>query len=133
MKKILTLPNITSILLQYITYFWVMLTISLLFVVFILSMFYIFPICDTFILFLKLKRFFEKKCVFYSISYVLFLNFYNFVFLFSILFLKFTIQNQLSLTFTSRSNPLSLRSIKLCRFFLLYTSLIRINFSLNAS
>ena len=110
-----------------------MLTISLLFVVFILSMFYIFPICDTFILFLKLKRFFEKKCVFYSISYVLFLNFYNFVFLFSILFLKFTIQNQLSLTFTSRSNPLSLRSIKLCRFFLLYSSLIRIHFFLNAS
>ena len=56
-------------------------------------------------------------CVFYSIPYVLFLNFYNFVFLFSNLFLKFTFLNQLSLTFTSQPNPLSLRSIKIMPFF----------------
>ena len=55
--------------------------------------------------------------VFYSIFYVLFFNFYNFVFLFSNLFLKFTFLNQLSLTFTSQSNPLSLRSIKIMPFF----------------
>ena len=51
-------------------------------------------------------------CVFYSIFYVLFLNFFSFVFLISNLFLKFTFLNHFSLTLTSQSNPLSLRSMK---------------------